>query len=152
MTPLGGSSKLANHVLGTHVLHASRVRVRKMLSVNTKSMSGIANTIAESANIHGLGDPSSGDTAEESRETVNVVGGAAAVGVDVAGKAGAVLRVADEEDALDGVHGGAGEAGHGVYGGGGALGVALEDEAHVGVGGEGSGDLVDDLRMEMLAH
>jgi hypothetical protein len=63
-----------------------------------------------------------------------------------------VLGVPDEEDALDGVHGGAGEAGHGVYGGGGALGVALEDEAHVGVGGEGSGDLVDDLRMEMLAH
>jgi len=118
-----------------------------VLSVDTKSMSGIANTVSESANIHGLGHPSSRDTAKEGRKTIDVLGGGAAVGIDVAGKAGAVLRVADEEDTLDGVHGGAGEAGHGVDGGGGALGVALENKAHVGVGGEGGGDLVDDLRV-----
>lgn len=116
-----------------------------MLSVDTISMGSIANTVSKSANIHSLGDPSSRDTAEESRKTVNVLGGGAAVGVHIAGETAAVLRVADEEDALDGGHGGAGDAGHGVYGGGGALGVALEDEAHVGVGGEGSGDLVDNL-------
>lgn len=110
-------------------------------------MSSITNTVSESAHIHGLGNPSSRDTAEEGRKAIDVLGGGAAVGVDVAGQAGAVLRVADEEDALDGVHGGAGEAGHGVDGGGGALGVALEDEAHVGVGGEGRSDLVDDLRV-----
>jgi hypothetical protein len=123
-----------------------------MLSVDTISMGSIANTVSESANIHGLRDPSSGNTTEESRKTVDVLRGGATVGVDVAGETAAVLRVADKEDALDGGHGGAGDAGHGVYGGGGALGVALEDEAHVGVGGEGSGDLVDNLRMWMLAY
>jgi hypothetical protein len=118
-----------------------------VLSVDTISMGSIANTISESANIHSLRDPSSGNTAEQSRESVNILGGGAAVGINVAGETRTVLRVADEEDTLDGGHGGAGDAGHGVYGGGGALGVALEDEAHVGVGGEGSGDLVDNLRM-----
>jgi hypothetical protein len=118
-----------------------------MLSIDTISMSGIANTISESANIHGLGNPSGRDTAEQSRKTVHVLGGSAAVGVDIAGEARTVLWVADEEDTLDCVHRGAGEAGHGVYGGGGALGVALEDEAHVGVGAEGRGDLVDNLRI-----
>jgi hypothetical protein len=141
------ASELANHVLGTHALHTARVRVRQMLSIDTKSVSGIANTISESANIHGLGNPSGRDTAEQSRQTVHVLGGGAAVGVDIAGEAGTVLWVADEEDALDCVHGGAGEAGHGVYGGGGALRVALEDEAHVGVGAKGGGDLVDNLRI-----
>jgi hypothetical protein len=147
------ASKLANHVLGTHALHTARVRVRQMLGVDTESVSGIANTISESANIHGLGNPSGGNSTEQSRQTVYVLGGGAAIGVDIAGETGTVLWVADEEDTLDCVHGGAGETGHGVYGGGGALGVALEDEAHVGVGAEGRGDLVDDLNIwNMLAH
>jgi hypothetical protein len=104
-----------------------------MLSINAKSMGSIANTISKSANIHSLGDPSGGDTSEQGRKTVYVFGGGAAVGVDIAGKTGAVFRVADKEDSLHSVHGGAGEFRHGVDGGGGALGVALEDEAHVGV-------------------
>lgn len=116
-----------------------------MLSVDTKPMSGITNTVSESTHIHSLGDPSGGDAAQQGGKTVYVFGGGAAVGVDIACEAAAVLGVADEEDALDSVHGGAGEFGHGVYGGGGALGVALEDEAHVGVGGERRGDFVDNL-------
>lgn len=108
-------------------------------------MSSITNTIAESANIHSLGDPSSRDSTKKGGKTVDILGGGAAVGVDVASKAGAVLWVADQEDTLDGIHRRAGEFGHGVDGGGGALGVALEDEAHVGVCGEGRGDLVDNL-------
>ena len=56
-----------------------------------------------------------------------------------------MLRVADQEDAFDGSETGAGYVGHGVDGRGGALGVALEDEAFVGVGGEGGADVGDDL-------
>ena len=123
-----------------------------MLSINTIAVSGVTDAISESAHIHGLGNPSRGNTAKQSRKSIDVLGGGATVGIDIAGKAGAVLRVADEEDALDGVHGGAGEAGHGVHGGGSALGVALEDEAHVGIGGEGRGNLVDDLWYDRLAH
>lgn len=116
-----------------------------MLSIDSETVSGVANTITVSANIHGLGDPSIGDATEDGGETIDVLGGGAAVGVDIAGEAGTVLWVADEEDSLDGVHVGAGELGHGVDGGGGALGVALEDEAHVGVGAEGGLDLVDNV-------
>lgn len=108
-------------------------------------MSSITNTIAKSANIHSLGDPSSGDTTKKGRKTIDILSGGAAVGVNIASKAGAVLWVADQEDTLYGIHRGAGEFGHGVDGGGGALGVALEDEAHIGVCGEGRGDLVDNL-------
>lgn len=123
-----------------------------MLSVDSETVSGVANTITVSANIHGLGDPSSGDATEDGGETIDVLGGGAAVGVDIAGEAGTVLWVADEEDSLDGVHVGAGELGHGVDGGGGALGVALEDEAHVGVGAEGGLDLVDNLGWMLAMH
>lgn len=108
-------------------------------------MGGVANTIAKGTDVHSFGDPSRGNAAEKGRKTIDVLGGGAAVGVDVAGKAGAVLRVADEEDTLDGIHGGASELGHGVDGGGGTLGVTLEDEAHVGICAEGRGDLVDNL-------
>lgn len=147
---LAGTSELGNHVLGAHALHAARVRVRQVLSVDAITVSGVANTIAVSADIHSLGDPSSGDTTEDGRETVDVLGGGAAVGVDIASEAGTVLWVADEEDSLDGVHVGAGELGHGVHGCGGALGVALEDEAHVGVGAEGRLDLVDNLDLILV--
>lgn len=98
------------------------------------------------ANIQSLGHPVGRDTgASAGRETVDVLGGGAAVVVDVAGEAGLVVGVADEEDGLDGVEGGAGQLGEGVGGGGCALRVAFEDEAFVGVGAEGGGDLVDDL-------
>ena len=123
-----------------------------MLSINTIAVSSIANAISESAHIHGLGNPSRGNTAKQSRKSIDVLGGGAAVGVDIAGETGTVLWVADEEDSLDGVHVGAGELGHGVDGGGGALGVALEDEAHVGVGAEGGLDLVDNLGWILAMH
>jgi hypothetical protein len=142
---LAGTSKLANHVLGTHALHTAAVRVRQMLSINAIPVSSITNTIAKSTHIQRLGHPLSRDSTEKSRKAIDVLGRGAAVGIDVAGKATAVLWVADEEDALDGGHGGAGELGHGVYGCGGALRVALENEAHVGVGGERVGDLSDNL-------
>lgn len=58
-----------------------------------------------------------------------------------------MLWVTDEEDALDGVEVCAREFGEGVDGCGGALGVALEDEAFVGGGGEGGCDFVDDLEV-----
>lgn len=98
------------------------------------------------ANIQSLGHPVRRDTgASAGGETVDVLGAGAAVVVDVAGQAGLVVGVADEEDGLDGVEGGAGQLGEGVGGGGCSLGVAFEDEAFVGVGAEGGGDLVDDL-------
>ena len=56
-----------------------------------------------------------------------------------------MVRVADEEDALDGVEGGAGQLGQGIDGGGRALRIAFQDEAFVGVRAEGALDFVDDL-------
>lgn len=53
--------------------------------------------------------------------------------------------VTDKKHALDSVEVRAGEFGHGVDGGLGALGVAFEDDAFIGVGLEGAGDLVDDV-------
>lgn len=108
-------------------------------------MSSITNAISKGANIHCLLDPCRGNTSQQCRKTIYVFRSGAAIGVDVASKATAVLGVANEENALDGVHGGAGEFGHGVDGGGGALGVSLEDKAHVWVGGEGRLDFVDNL-------
>lgn len=99
----------------------------------------------ESANIHSLGNPVLGDGAKEDGEAVDILGSRTAVDVDVAGQAGLVHGVADEEGALDGVEAGARQAAHGVDGGGGALGVALEDEALVRVGPQGGRDLVDDV-------
>ena len=102
------------------------------------------------ADIEGLGHPVVGDASKSGRQAIDVLGCGAAVSVDVAIKAPAVHWVADKEDTLDGVHVGAGELGHGVDGGGGALGVALEDEAHVGVGAEGGLDLVDNLDTKLV--
>ena len=56
-----------------------------------------------------------------------------------------MVRIADEEDTLDGVEVGAGEARERVDGRSGALRVALQNEAFVGAGAEGAGDFVDDV-------
>ena len=105
-----------------------------MLSINAVSMGSVADTIAVSADIERLGDPVGWNTVgPKSLEAIDVLGRGAAVGVDVAGESGLVLRVADEEDAFDGGEGGASQLGEGVDGCGCALGVAFEDEALVGV-------------------
>lgn len=97
-------------------------------------------------NVHSLRHPVRRDaTAQGSRESVDVLGCGTAVLVDVARQAGAVLGVTDEEHALNCVEGGAGEARHGVHGCGGALGVAFQNYAHIGVGADEGGDFVDDL-------
>jgi hypothetical protein len=56
-----------------------------------------------------------------------------------------VLWVANEEDALDGVERGAGQLGKGVGGGGGSLGVPLQDETLVRVARQGRLDLPNDV-------
>lgn len=62
-----------------------------------------------------------------------------------------MARVSDEEDALDGVKLGAGELGQGVVGDGGALGVALEDEALGWVLGERGADVVEELLLSVYS-
>ena len=56
-----------------------------------------------------------------------------------------MLWVANEEDALDGVERGAGQLGEGVGGGGGSLGVPLQDEALVRVARQSRLDLPNDV-------
>lgn len=58
-----------------------------------------------------------------------------------------MVRIADEENALDGIESRASKLGHGIYSGGGTLRVALKDEAFVRVGLQSSIDLIDDLRV-----
>jgi len=56
-----------------------------------------------------------------------------------------MIRISNQENALDGIEVGASEAGEGGYGGSGTLGVAFENETLVRRGGESGGDVVDDL-------
>lgn len=67
--------------------------------------------------------------------------------IDVTAKSGSMVWVADQEDTFDGVEGGVSEFREGGDGCGGALGVALEDEAFGWVGGEGLLDVGYDLGM-----
>lgn len=170
----GHLRKLLRNELGTQVLRRSVARVLQVLGINAVAVGGVTDTITLSnpplalskipldltkkvqikgargtyidTNILRLRDPVAGDAAgAEGREAVDVPGCGAAVVVDVAGEAGLVVRVADEEDALDGVEGGAGQLGQGVDGGGRALRVAFQDEAFVRVRAERALDFVDDL-------
>lgn len=56
-----------------------------------------------------------------------------------------MLRIPNEEDALDGIRTGTTEPGESVDGCSGALRVALQDEALGGTAGEGGCDVVDNL-------
>jgi hypothetical protein len=98
------------------------------------------------ANIESLGDPVVGDPAKSVRETVDVLGGGATVGVDVAGKTGTVLRVADKENALHGREACTGQLGESVDSSCGSLRVALKEEALVRVGLQSRLDLTNDVR------
>ena len=104
------------------------------------------------ANVESLVDPVLGDTTKSGFKAVDVLGRSTAIGVDVAGKTGTVFRVANEENTLDGVKAGACQLGHGIHSGGSTLRVSFQDETHVGVGPQGSGDVVDDLCMSARAR
>jgi len=117
-----------------------------VLGIDTISMSSITNTITVSTNIKCFGDPVGRDAVRAiGLKAIDVQSRGAAVGVDVAGEPGLVLWVADEEDTLDGGEHGAGELWQSVHGGGCALAVSFQDEAHIRVGSEGGLDVGDDL-------
>lgn len=140
-------SQLLLHKRRTQILRRRIARVLKVLRIDALAVRRIADAVAKDAHIERLGDPGAGDAgAESAREAVDVARRRAAIVVDVAGQSRLVCRVADQEDALDGGELGACELRHGVDGRLGALRVALEDEALVGAGGEGAGDLVDYVR------
>lgn len=86
------------------------------------------------------------------QDALDVLGRVAALHVDVAGQPGLVARVSDEEDALDSIKLGASQLGQSVVGDGGALGVALEDEALGGVLGEGRADVVQQLAVVSILY
>lgn len=121
-------------------------------------VSAIADTGSDTyvdADVQSLGDPVAWDATERCGEPVDVQSGCASVVVDVAGETGLVLGIPDEEDTFYSVEGSSGDLRHGVDGCGGTLGVSLEDEAFVGIGGERRVDLVDDLQwsaMVMSSH
>ena len=107
---LRSASKLTNHKRCSQVLRWSIVRVLQVLGIDTVSVSSVTNAIAIDANVQSLADPVARDACgPESRETVDISSGCAAVVVDIAGQTRLVLWVTDEEDALDGVEVGAGE-------------------------------------------
>jgi len=116
-------------------------------SVDALTMGSVANTISVSAHIKSSRDPTRGNAVGVNvvRNAVDISGGCAAVAVDIAGQAALVQRVADEEDALDGSVGGASQFGQSIDSGSSTLRVSFQDEALVGAGAEGSGDLVDDV-------
>lgn len=84
----------------------------------------------------------------ERRQAIDILGGAAALVIDVARQAGLVRRVANQEHALDGVEGRAGQFGECVDGRRCALRVAFEDDAFGGGSGDEGLDFVDDLLFE----
>lgn len=144
---LGSTLQLANNKLGAHVLHVGIIGVREVLSIDALAVSGIADTIAVSTNVQSAGDPARRDGVGVSvvLEPIDVSGCGASGAVHVAGQAALVQGVADEEDALDGSVCRAGQLRQGVDGGGGTLGVALEDEAFVGTGLQSGLDVVDNV-------
>lgn len=146
---LRSAPKLTNHKGRSQVLRGSIVRVLQVLSIDAVSVSRVADSIAIDAHVQSLANPIAWDACRsESRETVDISSGCAAVVVYVAGQPRLVLWVTDEEDTLDGVEVGSSELRQGVHGSSGTLRVAFEDEAFVRRGGEGSLDLVDDLVRE----
>jgi hypothetical protein len=165
---LAGALQLSSNELDALVLYVCIRLVRQVSSGNAETMSRIADTITLSyyqlcvrrasrrmvtyisANVQCLADPGGRNTAHEDGKTVNVLGGSAAGGVNVASQAGLVVRVTDEEDTLDRIECGTSKLGHGVNGGCCTLRVSFKDETSVGVGLQSSVDLVDDLWLSVL--
>ena len=131
-----------------------------MSGVDTSAVSSVADTIAlaisinssrpnkatyKVANVQRLGHPVGRDTTSERRNTVNVQSGGTAPGVDVAGETSLVLRVTNEEDALDSTELSAGESLKSVYSCSRTLRVTLEDEAMSGIGTQSRSDSVDNV-------
>lgn len=98
-----------------------------------------------SADIQGLANPVGRNATKQHGETIDILGGSSTVGVDVASQTRLVMRVANEEDTLDGVECSTSELGHSVDGGCSTLRISLKDEAHVGISLQASVDLIDDL-------
>lgn len=63
----------------------------------------------EIADVLSLADPIARDPTQSSRKAIDVERPGASLHVDIAGEASDMLRVPEEEDALDGVKGGASE-------------------------------------------
>lgn len=97
------------------------------------------------ANVESLRNPVVGDATKSVRETVDVLSGGTAVGVDVASKTRAVLRVTDKEDALNSGEAGAGQLRQRVRRRRSSLRVTLEKEALVRVRLKSGLDLADDV-------
>ena len=139
-------SQLLLNVRSTQALRRRIVRVLQVLCIDTRTVGSIANTVTVDAHIKSLRDPAVRNaTTEPGRQTPDVARRSAAVVINIAGQTRLVKWVTDQEHALDSVEVSACELGHGVDGGRGALGVALEDEALVGGGAQGAGDLVDNV-------
>lgn len=139
------SSKLASDELSSQV-HGSRIaRILQVLSIDTTSIGGIADTISlfntsvqiskdpmmpsnthQNADVQGLRDPVGRDARREpGRKTIDVSGRGTSIVINIAGQSSPVQWVADEEDALDSIKGSARESWHGVDGGCGSLRVAF---------------------------
>lgn len=98
-----------------------------------------------SANVQSLADPVGRNATKQDLETVDILGGRSAGGVNIASQTSLVFRVSDEEDTLDRIEGGTSKLRHGVNGSGSTLRISLEDIASIGVGFQSSVNLVDDL-------
>lgn len=83
--------------------------------------------------------------AEATRKTIHVLSRGTAVVVYIALQSTFVSRVTDEKNALDSIEGSACESWHGVDSRLCSLRVALKDEALIGRGSQGAGDLIDDV-------
>jgi hypothetical protein len=98
-----------------------------------------------SADIQSLANPVGRYATKQDGETVDILGGSSAVGVDIASQTRLVVRVTNEEDTLDCVERSTSKLGHSVNGGCSTLRISFKDEAHVGICLQSSIHLVDDL-------
>ncbi len=85
------------------------------------------------AHVERLADPVVRNAAERGRQAIGIEGTRTTIGVDVASETRSVLRVSNEEDALDGVKRCASQVRQSIGGGGCALRVPLEDKTVAGV-------------------
>lgn len=151
---LAGTTKLAKNKLDALVLYV-RIRLVRQVGSDIQAVSGITDRVTlymvsrllsqslktcdhswtyVSANIQSLANPVVWDASNQDSETIDILGGGAAVGVDIACQTSFVVRVAKEENTLDSIEGSTSKFGHGINSSGRTLRVALQDEASVRVG------------------